>query len=266
MDFPIKLRGTGHSHSPVPTSGVRFRRLFPAIILSLLVHVGLFTAVAVKSWVALGFDSGAPAEAAVTTPARFTVGIDEGDGSGPGNSHSDAGQAPVTSSQAELPLIAMSQLPSPATTAPVDPVVTALIDAEESRVGGVSLGSISGTGTGSAGGSSQSGTGAVGWGMGGSGGTAAYMRNPPPPYPPEAVRRRWEGTTVLRVEVLPDGTVGSIEIAESSGYPVLDQASLDTVRYWRFSPARAGDTPVRSTVEIPISFHLTGGQPAQPRD
>ncbi len=156
----------------------------------------------------------------------------------------------------------MSEIPSPASTTTADPLVGALMDAEESRAGRVSIGAPRGNGTGTA----SDGNNGPGWGMGGSGGTAAYMRNPPPSYPPEAVRRRWEGTTLLRVEVLPDGTVGTIEVAESSGYPVLDQASMDTVQNWKFSPARAGDTPIRSIVEIPISFHLAGNQSSQPRD
>jgi TonB family protein len=262
VDSPIKLRGTGQPQNPARPAGLRFKRLFPAIILSLVFHVGLFTTLVVKSWIALRFDSGASAEAAVSTPARFAVGIDQGDGSGPGNSHSEAGPTETPGAQADLPLVAMSQIPSSASTTMADPLVGALIDAEESRAGGVSIGGPGGNGTGTASG----GTSTPGWGMGGSGGTAAYMRNPPPPYPLEAVRRRWEGTTLLRVEVLPDGTVGTIEIAESSGYPVLDQASLDTVRNWKFSPARAGDTPIRSMVEIPISFHLAANQSAQPRD
>ena len=97
---------------------------------------------------------------------------------------------------------------------------------------------------------------AVKWGMGGTSQQPAYMRNPPPTYPREARERGWEGTTVLRVEVLADGTAGKIEIAKSSGHNVLDDASVDTVRHWKFSPARSGETAIRSVVEVPITFRL----------
>ena len=37
---------------------------------------------------------------------------------------------------------------------------------------------------------------------------------------------------------------------------VLDDAALQTVRRWRFVPARRGDTPVESWVDVPIIFRL----------
>ncbi len=101
------------------------------------------------------------------------------------------------------------------------------------------------------------GTEAVIWGIGGNNTQPDYMRNPRPPYPREAREKAWQGTTQLRVEVLADGTAGKVEVAKSSGQSVLDQASVDTVRRWKFSPARSGDIPIRSTVEIPIVFRLT---------
>jgi len=38
----------------------------------------------------------------------------------------------------------------------------------------------------------------------------------------------------------------------------LDHAARDTVRGWRFAPARRGDVPVPAWVLIPISFRLEG--------
>ena len=97
-------------------------------------------------------------------------------------------------------------------------------------------------------------------GAGGSGafGKPAYLRNPLPPYPRVAREHGWEGTTLLRVEVLDDGSGGKVEILKSSGYQVLDEAALETVRRWSFLPARSGYTPIRSLVEIPIRFRMAG--------
>jgi len=44
----------------------------------------------------------------------------------------------------------------------------------------------------------------------------------------------------------------------SSGSPRLDQAALDTVKRWRFVPARQGDQSVAAWVVVPISFSLEG--------
>ena len=83
-----------------------------------------------------------------------------------------------------------------------------------------------------------------------------YDINPQPPYPRSAKRRGYEGAVVLSVLVLEDGLVGSIEVAESSGYKSLDKSALDAVKKWRFIPATEDDKPVPMTVQVPIRFTL----------
>ena len=56
----------------------------------------------------------------------------------------------------------------------------------------------------------------------------------------------------------PGGSAGEIQVRESSGYARLDNAARDTVRGWRFVPARRGETAVPAWVLIPISFRLEG--------
>jgi TonB family protein len=85
-----------------------------------------------------------------------------------------------------------------------------------------------------------------------------YGTNPKPPYPELARRRGYEGTVRLVVEVLASGCVGEISIKRSSGYEVLDQSALMTVKKWRFTPARFAGIPVRTTVIVPITFYLKG--------
>lgn len=65
-----------------------------------------------------------------------------------------------------------------------------------------------------------------------------------------------EGTAVLSVFVRSDGTCGDLELKQSSGFAPLDKAALDTVKRWRFVPARLGNTPVDSWVDQAIAFHL----------
>jgi protein TonB len=77
-----------------------------------------------------------------------------------------------------------------------------------------------------------------------------------PHYPRLAVRRGYEGTTLLRVHIMQDGRVSAVEIKESSGYGSLDQAARNAVGNWLFTPARSGGRPVASWVLVPITFKL----------
>jgi protein TonB len=85
---------------------------------------------------------------------------------------------------------------------------------------------------------------------------ADYLDNPPPSYPMLSRRAGEEGRVVLRVLVSPGGRADDVEIRSSSGYSRLDEAARDTVRRWRFVPAKRGDQPVPAWVLIPISFRL----------
>lgn len=86
----------------------------------------------------------------------------------------------------------------------------------------------------------------------------AALNNPKPPYPLAARRRGIEGRVVLSVLVRTDGTSGGVTLKQSSSHAVLDTSALDTVRRWRFLPARRGATPVESRVDVPIVFRLEG--------
>ena len=85
---------------------------------------------------------------------------------------------------------------------------------------------------------------------------AAYLNNPPPPYPPLARRLGEEGKTVLRVYVSAEGLPGQIELLESAGSPRIDEAALEAVKHWRFIPARQGELAIAAWVRVPISFRL----------
>lgn len=105
----------------------------------------------------------------------------------------------------------------------------------------------------------------TGMGSGGSGGgissgvvfaRANYAHNPWPVYPEQARREGWEGTVILRVLVDQEGRSKWIEVSRSSGFVILDGAAVETVKRWRFHPARYGDRRVESWVKVPIIFRL----------
>ncbi len=83
-----------------------------------------------------------------------------------------------------------------------------------------------------------------------------YLKNPPPPYPSEAIRKEQEGLVMLSVWVSRSGEVQSVEISQSSGVAVLDQSALKAVRKWKFKPARSGALAIESRVNIPVRFRL----------
>ena len=85
---------------------------------------------------------------------------------------------------------------------------------------------------------------------------ADYLKNPAPPYPAIARRMGEQGKVILRVAVSAHGTADGVEVRTSSGSPRLDEAAANTVRHWKFVPARRGDSPVASWVLVPINFKL----------
>jgi protein TonB len=85
---------------------------------------------------------------------------------------------------------------------------------------------------------------------------ANYGSNPKPKYPSIATSRGWEGTVRLLVRVSAEGLSEEVTVQRSSGYDVLDEAAIEAVEKWKFIPAKRGDTPVPSSVVVPINFVL----------
>ncbi|MBX7164908.1 MAG: energy transducer TonB [Pirellulales bacterium] len=84
------------------------------------------------------------------------------------------------------------------------------------------------------------------------------LSNPPPLYPEAARRARQQGTVILRLTVAVDGAVKTIEVADSSGFELLDEAATSAVRNWRFAPAVAEGRPVPWVGKLPVRFSLSG--------
>jgi protein TonB len=89
---------------------------------------------------------------------------------------------------------------------------------------------------------------------------ADYLNNPRPPYPMVARRMGYHGKVVLNVEVLAEGRAGEVKLHQSCGYDILDNAALQTVKTWRFSPARRFGQPVTQWFLVPIKFSLEGNE------
>ena len=64
---------------------------------------------------------------------------------------------------------------------------------------------------------------------------------PDPHYPAIAMRNRYQGTVIIEFVVDEAGHLTSVKVQKSSGFPVLDEEALETVKNrWRFTPAQQG--------------------------
>lgn len=86
--------------------------------------------------------------------------------------------------------------------------------------------------------------------------SAAYLHNPPPPYPAASRQLGEAGRVVVRVFIGLDGTALQAQLAVSSGYDRLDAVALQTARRWRYVPGREGGMPKPMWFDVPIHFVL----------
>ena len=80
------------------------------------------------------------------------------------------------------------------------------------------------------------------------------LSQPPPAYPPEALRDGVEGTVKLRAVIGRDGSVASVQVEE--GPAMLAEPSLAAVRRWRYQSARMGSHTVEWEEDVTLVFHL----------
>ena len=78
-----------------------------------------------------------------------------------------------------------------------------------------------------------------------------------PQYTADAMRAKIQGTVWLEAVVMPDGSVGNVQITRSLDPTFgLDQEAIRTVKKWRFIPGTRQGQPVPVLVEIEMTFTL----------
>ncbi|HEX6730485.1 MAG TPA: energy transducer TonB [Pyrinomonadaceae bacterium] len=82
-----------------------------------------------------------------------------------------------------------------------------------------------------------------------------FLQKSEPRYTEEARRRRIGGYITLRVEFLPDGTVGDIKPLQSLGAG-LDESAIEAARKCTFLPAIKDRKFVASWLPIAMSFYI----------
>jgi protein TonB len=81
-----------------------------------------------------------------------------------------------------------------------------------------------------------------------------------PAYPAQSRRAGEEGTATFRVLVDEKGRPGDIQVAQSSGFPKLDQAAMEAIKRWKFAAAMNGGSAVAAYTTVRVTFRLDEAQ------
>jgi TonB family protein len=103
---------------------------------------------------------------------------------------------------------------------------------------------------------------AAAWGLGHVTHTASGYDEPPrplritrPQYPRRAFDQKLEGMVDVEILIGEAGTVVHAEVRRS--IPGLDQAALECVKAWTFTPARRKGRPIPASAQAPVTFRIT---------
>src|SRR4029434_1129922 len=80
------------------------------------------------------------------------------------------------------------------------------------------------------------------------------VKNVNPVYPPIAQSARVQGVVIIEATIGPDGRVKDAKVLRS--IPLLDQAALDAVKQWVYSPTLLNGVPVPVIMTVTVNFTL----------
>jgi TonB family protein len=197
---------------------------------------------------------------------------------GPGGGGGGGNKMPDPPKPAEIVKPKPAPVPAPTPPPPVEPppvepltIPLKTIDAVVNTPGTIesteasnsaSLGSGTGDGAGPGRGDG------IGPGFGGGTGGGAYrpgngvllpklIRDVKPQYTADAMRAKVQGTVIVECVVLPDGTVGKVDVVKSLDSTFgLDQEAVKAAKQWRFAPGTRFGEPVAVLVTIELTFTL----------
>ncbi len=79
-------------------------------------------------------------------------------------------------------------------------------------------------------------------------------RDVKPVYPAAAKSAKIAGTVIIEATIGADGKVIGAKVLRS--VPMLDQAALDAVKQWEYSPSRLNGKPVPVKITVTVNFKL----------
>lgn len=80
------------------------------------------------------------------------------------------------------------------------------------------------------------------------------IRDAAPVYPAIAQSARISGVVIIQATIGVDGAVIDATVLRS--VPLLDQAALEAVRQWRYTPSRLNGQPVAVVMTVTVNFQL----------
>jgi protein TonB len=84
--------------------------------------------------------------------------------------------------------------------------------------------------------------------------TPTKTRDIKPVYPPIAQSARVQGVVIIEATIGADGRVKDAKVLRS--IPLLDQAALDAVKQWQFTPTLLNGVPVPVIMTVTVQFTL----------
>ena len=84
--------------------------------------------------------------------------------------------------------------------------------------------------------------------------TPTKIRNVSPVYPAEAQAARVSGMVIIEAIIGTDGRVTDARVLRS--IPMLDEAAMEAVRQWEFTPTLLNGAPVRVIMTVTVNFTL----------
>jgi TonB family protein len=81
------------------------------------------------------------------------------------------------------------------------------------------------------------------------------VKDVPPRYPDIAKLAGVQGVVILECLITPEGKVANVRVLR--GIPLLDEAALEAVRQWEYTPTLLDDVPVRVIMTVTVNFRLS---------
>lgn len=79
-------------------------------------------------------------------------------------------------------------------------------------------------------------------------------KNVAPTYPDIAKQARVSGVVILECTISPQGRVSDVKVLR--GIPLLDQAAIDAVKQWQYTPTLLNGVPVPVIMTVTVNFKL----------
>jgi TonB family protein len=84
--------------------------------------------------------------------------------------------------------------------------------------------------------------------------TPRKVHDVPPVYPPEAQASRAQGLVIMEALLDCDGRIADVRVLR--GQPLLNEAALEAVRQWEYTPTLLNGVPVPVIMTVTVTFSI----------